>query len=647
MDFSLRKEEAVPPIQENTDTDTGKISKKRRLPSAINRGVGVVACLMTLYHLYTAVAGTPNWIVHRPTHVMFFMVIGLITYKSTKKDTKFALGVDIGLALVALLCWVYVMINATRISTFIYAVTPIYLLDKIVIVALMLITVELTRRTTGWALIIVAGFFALQTLYARYFPGFLNGPGTKLSTYLIQMFFTADGFFGTCIGTSATFVFLFIVFGAFLEGTGVGEYFIDLSSDCTRNLRGGAAKCSILASGLFGTISGSAVSNVYATGIFTIPLMKRAGFPPKFAGATEAVASTGGSLMPPVMGSTAFLLADFVGVSYLAVAKAAFLPAILYYVSLWFFIDLEAKKLKLSSATGVPMKHSVKHYLKNSYLFVPMVCMVVTLLVGYSTFMAAFVSICSTLVVALINDRSRLRLKNVLAIMDTAGRTAVSIAAPLACASIVVASIHMTGTGLKLTTMIMRLSGGSLPMAMLLTMLVTVFLGMGLPTPAAYTIVAIFAPTALLNFGVPKLSAHLFCFYYAVLSAITPPVALAAYAGGALAGETATKTGFYAMKLGAVAFVIPWIFVYTNELFMEGSVLAIVWAMVTAVVGVYELASGLQGYCFEIKLNPALRGLLLIGAVCMILPGMYTDAIGVVPLALSWVLNRRGHLARA
>jgi len=611
-------------------------SKKRELSGPFNIFVGFIACSMTIYHLYTAVTGTPNWVIHRPTHVMFFMVLGFLTYKGTKRDSKTAFSIDLICAVSAFLIWLYIMQNFDRISTFIYYVTPVYFLDELAIILLLLFTIELTRRTTGWSLILVTVFFVVQTLFARYFPGFLGGPGTSFSTFLTQMFFTADGYFGTCINTSATFVFLFIVFGAFLEGTEVGDYFISFSSDCTRKLRGGAAKCSILASGLFGTISGSAVSNVYATGIFTIPLMKKSGFSPKFAGATEAVASTGGSLMPPVMGATAFLLADFVGVPYISVAKAALLPALLYYLSLWFFIDFEARKNKISFNVNSKMQYSYLHYLKKAYLFLPMVCIVALLLLGYSTFMAAFVAICSTLFVGLLNNPATLHPRNILAILDKAGRTAITIAVPLACASIVVASIHMTGTGLKLTTMIMRISGSSLVLALFLTMVATIFLGMGLPTPAAYMIVAIFAPTALVELGVPKLTAHLFCFYYAVLSAITPPVALAAYAGGALAGESASATGFFAMKLGAVAFIIPWIFVYTQELLMEGGMLSILWAFSTAVVGVYQFSAGIQKYCFGNKINSLQSILLIAGAICMIIPGFSSDFLGLSPLVIMW-----------
>lgn len=622
------------PVNDDTETEhageTG--SKYRKLPNWLNIIVIVFTCLMTVYHLYTAVAGVPNWVIHRPTHVMFFMVIGFITLKSTKKDSKAALAIDCLLAIVSLAMWVYIEVNYDRISTFINYVTPVYTMDWIVIILMVLFTLELTRRNTGWILVGIAVFFILQTLRAKAFPGFLKGPNMKLTSYLNNMLFTSDGFFGSIISTSASFVFLFIVFGSFLSVTSVGDYFIDLASDITRNMRGGSAKTSILASGLFGSISGSQVANVYATGTFTIPLMKANGFSPLFSGALEAVASSGGALLPPVMGATAFLVADFVGIPYIQVAVAAVIPALLYYFSLWCYVDSETQKMGLQKSKDVERKHPRSYYFKKIYLIAPMVSLVFMLLKGYSTFMAASVSIATTLIVAFINDPKSLKPKNIIRMLDKSGRTGTSIAIPLACASIVVASIHLSGTGLKLTTMIMRASGDSLPIALLLTMLVTIFLGMGLPTPAAYTIVAIFAPTALIKLGVSKLAAHLFCFYYACLAAITPPVALAAYAGASLSGASPNKTGFYAVKLGIVAFVIPWIFIFAPELLMNGAALSIIIASVTAFIGVYELVSGMQGFCFGEPIPLAVRAILVIAAFGLIIPGTLTDIIGIVPL---------------
>ncbi|MCL2569461.1 MAG: TRAP transporter fused permease subunit [Oscillospiraceae bacterium] len=641
LSFLKRKKLATEGASEAEAEPKKVLSMKRELPPWLDLIVKVIAIGMTVYHLYTAAFGMPNWVIHRPTHVAFFMVLGFLIYKGTKKDSKIAFAIDIVCCLLVVAIWAYIMVHFDRIASFIHPISPLFMTDYVVIILLMLFAVELTRRTTGWALIFVAIFFTLQTLFTSYFPGLLGGPSVRPRTYITQMFFSADGFFGICIGVSSTFIFLFIVFGAFLQGTGVGPYFISLATDATRNMRGGAAKCSLLGSALFGSISGSAVANVYATGIFTIPLMQRAGFTARFAAATEAVGSTGGALLPPIMGATAFLVADFVGVPFLYVATAALIPALLYFLSLWFFIDIEARKLGLGAVLGTPRQHSTMYYVKGLYLFLPLLAIVAFLLMGYSTFMAAFYAILATVVVGIIRNPRNMNIKNILNMMDNAGRTAVSIAAPLACASIVVASIHMTGVGLRITTMIMRISGESLPIALLLTTLVSIVVGLGLPTPAAYMIVAIFAPAALVELGVPLLTAHLFVFYYAVLSSITPPVGLAAFAAGAIANESAIKTGLCAMRLGVVAFIIPWIFVYAGELLMMGSPIAIIVAAVTAAIGVYALTAGIQGYCFDRKTGLVLRIALLIGAVMLIVPGFQTDLIGILPLIAAYVLKKR------
>lgn len=600
----------------------------RPLSGILDRFVSIVAIAMSLYHVYTAVFGTPEWLRHRPLHVCFAMVIGFLTYKSSKKaDNTFSVIRDIIFSLLAASIYLYIVLNFKRFSLYMFPITKLNNLDYVFIVLTFLFIIELTRRTTGWALIIVSLLFMGQTLFAKYLPGFLNGPGVHWKSYLSYMFLTSDGLFGSTVNVSASYVFLFVMFGVFMEATGVGQFFIEFASTLTSGLRGGAAKCSVLASGLFGSISGSAVANVYATGTFTIPLMKKAGFKPKFAGATEAVASSGGAIMPPVMGSTAFLIADFIGVSYLTIAKSAIIPAILYYLSLWLFVDMEAQKMDMRKAEKV--KVDWKHTLKNSYMMLPIVVIIVIILMGRSVFRAAFIAILTTLIVGLIHDPKSVSPKNILKMLDQSGRMSVSIAAPLACASIVVGSIQLTGLGLKLTSLIVHMANGQLWIAMMLTMIITIILGMGLPTPAAYLLVAIFAPSALAQFGVPVLTSHMFCFYYAAFSTITPPVAMAAYAGGNLAGANVNKTGFTAMKLGIAAYIIPWIFTFSNALFLEGSIFTIIQAIVTALVGIYALAGGVQGLFMNKKIGWLCRILLLSSAVCMIISGTSTDLIGL------------------
>lgn len=622
---------------ERIGVDTKSEGKMRKFTGGgLNHLVAIIAICMTVYHLYVSVMGLPEWMLHRPLHVSFFLVIGFLTVKCSKKpDTVPKIIIDFICALLAAGIYAYILLNYKRFSYYLFMVTKLTMLDYVVIVITFLLVLEMTRRTTGWPIIIVGMVFMFYTLFARQMPVAIRGASVSLKNYLAYMFCVSDGLFGSTVSISSTYVFLFIVFGVFLEKSGVGEFFIDFAAKCTSGLRGGSAKCSILASGLFGSISGSAVANVYATGTFTIPMMKKAGFKNETAGAMEAVASSGGAIMPPVMGSTAFLMADFLGISYAAICKAAIIPAICYYLSLWFMADFEAYKLGMHK---IPKNEREKidfnAFFKQIYLITPIVVIIVAILMGKSIFRAAFLAIISTIIVGIIRDPKCMSPKNLLAVLDESGRSAVSIAAPLTCAAIVVGTINLTGIGLKLTSIIMRVGGDSLAMVLFLTMTLTIILGMGLPTPAAYMLVAIFAPSALVNFGISPLTAHMFCFYYAAFSTITPPVAMAAYAGGNLAGCSATKTGWVSCRLGIAAYIIPWIFVYSNALLLEGHIVGIIQAIVTALIGVYMLASGVQGVFADARIKWPMRIIALGSALCMIISGTTTDLIGVALLAI-------------
>lgn len=599
----------------------------RQLTGGFGLVVSVFAIAMSAYHLYTALFGTPEWIIHRPLHVMFFLVIGFFLYKGSTHDSPVKFCLDLLLAVVSLGGVIYILLNYERIAEYQFMVSEVTSFDYAIGIVMILLVLEMTRRTTGWALVCVALIFMANTLLTRYLPGALRGPGIPWKTYIEYMLFTSDGIFGSTVNISSSYVFLFIVFGAFLDDTGVGQYFIDIAVRLTSTLRGGSAKASILASGLFGSISGSAVANVYATGTFTIPMMKKAGFSAAFAGATEAVASSGGAIMPPIMGSAAFLMADFLGIPYTKIAIAAFLPAILYYLSLWFIIDLEAVKFGMKKGDRC-VKINVMDYLKNSYMALPIVAIVVFIVQGYTVFMAAFYAILLTLGVGFIHDPKCLMPRHVLKTLDKAGRSAVTIAAPLTCAAIIVGSIQLTGVGLKLTSMIVKMANGQMAIALFLTMVITIILGMGLPTPAAYLLVAIFAPGALANFGVTPLTSHMFCFYYAAFSTITPPVAMAAYAGGNLAGASVNQTGFTAMKIGIAAYLIPWVFVFSDGLLMQGSMLIIVQAFITGVLGIYCLSCSVQGFFLECKVGCLLRIMLFLASICMIISGTISDLVG-------------------
>ena len=387
-------------------TNSDAAGGARKFDGGLDRVISFIAIAMTVYHLYVAIFGLPEWLVHRPLHVAFFLCLGFLMYRgSKKKDYGAGIVIDLILAAASVFVYIYILMNFDRLSRYMFMVTKLTAMDYFVIVLTFFLILEITRRTTGWSIIIVAAVFVVYTLYAKYMPAAIRGASVSLKNYLAYMFCVSDGLFGSTVNISSTYVFLFIVFGCFLEASGVGKFFIDFATHCTSGLRGGSAKASILASGLFGSISGSAVANVYATGTFTIPLMKKAGFKNEVAGATEAVASSGGAIMPPVMGSTAFLMADFLGVSYAAICKAALIPAILYYLSLWFMLDMEAWRLGMKK---VPKSErdafDWKDFFKQIYMVAPIVVIIVVLLMGKSVFRAAFLAILTTIAVGLIHD---------------------------------------------------------------------------------------------------------------------------------------------------------------------------------------------------------------------------------------------------
>ncbi|KJS21751.1 MAG: hypothetical protein VR72_09060 [Clostridiaceae bacterium BRH_c20a] len=624
-------------IEKNTNIVVTEEAKKRELSGFWKPLVRYIAAAMSIFHLYTAVFGIPEALVYKPIHLTFALVIGFLIYPSSKKVGKKIHFYDLLGLLISVGSLVYMLLNYERISWRMLYTDPILPAEFFFGIASLLLVLEMTRRTMGWPLVLVALAFTVHTLFGQYFPGILHHTGISFPMFIEHMYLTTEGLWGMPLGVSATYVFLFILFGCFLEVTGVGDYFIKLATLLTSGSRGGPAKASILASGLFGSISGSAVANVYGTGIFTIPLMKRIGFQGNFAGAVEAVASSGGALMPPVMGSAAFLMADFLGMPYIQIAKAAILPAILYYLCLWFIIDKRATYLGIGCYEVQDINK--RDLLKQTYLLLPVITIMGLLILGYTPFYSAFWTICITIIISYFNKDTRLNLTRFIDALSDGGSKAVSIASAMACAAIVVGAINLTGLGLKITSIVLQLAGGNLPVVLFLIMLITLILGMGLPTPAAYLIAAIFGPSALISLGVTPLSAHLFIFYYAALSTITPPVAMAAYAGADVAKADANRTGFTAMRLGAAAYIIPWFFIYSPALILDGDIVSIVFAAVSAVIGIYALASGIEGVIIT-KINWPLRLILIVSALTLIKPGIATDIFGYLVLGIIYFYQR-------
>ncbi|MDE7064472.1 MAG: TRAP transporter permease, partial [Desulfovibrionaceae bacterium] len=456
----------------------------------------------------------------------------------------------------------------------------------------IVLVLEATRRIVGLPIALVALVFLLYAKFGAYIPGMLGHRGFSFSRIISHMYLTTEGIFGMPLGVSASFVFLFILFGAFLHSTGLGKFFIDLALAAAGRYVGGPAKVAVLASGFFGTISGSSVANTVSTGTFTIPLMKSVGYRGSFAGAVEAASSTGGQIMPPIMGAAAFIMAQFLGVGYVEIAKAALIPALLYYLAVGFMVHMEAKRLGLK---GIPKERLPRtwHVLREGgYLLIPIFVLIYLLMQGYTPLKAAYYCILSTVIISAVannwkawrgasyNNESEASAllecnvatgKDILQAMENGGRLALGVAAACACTGLVIGVVTLTGMGLKLANTIVTLSGDSFMLTLLFTMCASIILGMGLPTTAKYIVLATIAAPAIQHFDVPVFAAHLFIMYFGILADLTPPVALAAYAAAGIARADPNATGFMAVKMALAVFLIPYIFCYNPGLLMIGA----------------------------------------------------------------------------
>ncbi|MEI5906568.1 TRAP transporter permease [Bacillus spongiae] len=510
----------------------------------------------------------------------------------------------------------------------------------------VLLVLEATRRAVGLPITIIAVTFLLYMYYGRSMPGFLSHRGYDLEDIVKTMFFTGEGILGTPLYVSATFIFLFLLFGSFLVKTGVGQYFNDLAVAIAGKRTGGPAKVAIFSSALQGTISGSSVANVVTSGSFTIPMMKKLGYKKEFAGGVEAAASTGGQLMPPIMGAAAFLMVEFIGgVTYWEIAKAAAIPALLYFTGIWIMTHFEAKRIGLRGLTDDEMPNK-KEVFKKIYLLIPILTVVVLLVSGMSVMRAALWSIVSTIVVSAIRKDTRIGLKKGIEALVDGARTALAVAAATACAGIIVGVVTKTGLGLKLANGLVDLAASlantadtKLLLTLFFTMIASIILGMGSPTTANYVITSTIAAPAIILLGAPELAAHLFVFYFGIIADITPPVALAAFAASGVSGGEPIRTGFNAAKLAIAAFIIPYMFVLSPELLMiDTTASELLWIIFTAVTGMIAIGAGMIGFWYR-KLNWIERIISVIGGLLLIYPQITTDFIGLAIFVIIFVIQ--------
>lgn len=611
-------------------------SNVRKLAGNLGKVITLIAIVMSLFHLYTAGFGILLAMKQRAMHLMFVFVLGFLMYPASKRFDKtkiqffdwFLAGGGIIVTGYILMFYEELVRRGGRPTS----------LDMVMGVIAIILVLEVTRRSIGPQLPIIATIFLIYTIVGPYIPGILGHRGYSVQRLVNQMYMTTEGIFGTPLGVSATFVFMFILFGSFLEITGVGQFFIDVAFAAAGTRKGGPAKAAVIASGFMGSISGSSIANTVTTGAFTIPLMKKVGYEPTFAGAVEAAASTGGQILPPIMGAAAFIMSEFTGIPYIQIIASAVVPALLYYLGVITMVHLQASKKGLVGMKKEDLPVFKTVFLEGFHLLIPLVG-VVFLLIRFTPLRAAYWSIIIAMAVSMLRAHTRIGIKDILSALEEGAKKAIGVAAACACAGLIVGVVTLTGLGLTFANLIVNLAGGLLLPTLFLTMIASIILGLGLPTTAKYIVLATMAVPALLELGVPLLAAHLFVLYFGVIADVTPPVALAAYAGAGIAGGDSFKTGIQALKLGSAGFLIPYIFAMSPELllvdvtFFEAGL-----AIITACLGVVAFGSAVQGYLLtNTKIYE--RIMFLISALLLIHPNKLVDLAGFGILVVAVILQ--------
>ncbi|MEA4876965.1 TRAP transporter permease [Aminobacterium sp. MB27-C1] len=600
--------------------------------------ITALAVGMSLFHFYTSGFGLLLAMKQRSLHLAFVLVLVYLLYPARETSKKDGIPwYDFILAAMAAFSTLYLfvefeeMVNRAGLPT---------TMDIIVGFMGIILLLEATRRVSSPILPCIAIFFLFYCYFGRYFPQMFQHRGFNIQRIINHMYLGTEGVFGIPLGVSATFVFMFILFGSVLEQTGMGRFIIDLAMALAGGATGGPAKVAVLSSGFMGSISGSSVANVCTTGMFTIPLMKSVGYKPHFAGAVEAVASTGGQIMPPVMGAAAFIMAQFMGVPYVHVALAAVVPALLYYFAVMVQVHLEATRLGL---TGLPREKLPKLFklLKaKGHLLLPLIAIVYFLLSGYTPLKAAYYGIIISIAVSFLNKETRLTPQKLKLALESGAKGALGVACACATVGIIVGTATLTGLGLRIASAIVAIAGGKLLPTLLLTMIACILLGAGLPTTANFIVTSTMAAPALFQLGVPPMAAYMFVLYFGIAADLSPPVALAAYAGAGIAGAEPMRTGVTAVKLALAGFIVPYIYVFNPMLVLVNfSPLPFTMAIITAILGVFLLGMSTIGY-YKAPMAWWKRIIALGGALGLLIPGWQTDLIGLIILIGIHILQK-------
>ena len=616
----------------------------------------IVSILFVAFQLYATLSGAITAQILRASHLAFVQFLAFLLFPATKKLPKDTLPFyDVLLGLAGAGCWMYIVINFQQLVRRSGNNTT---LDVVIGIIGILILFESCRRIVGLPIMTIAAIFIIYAFTGKYLPGFLHHRGYSLQRVVCHLFYNTEGIMGIPIGACSSFIFLFILFGALLEKTGIGQFFIDLCNAIAGGASGGPAKVAVLSSALLGTVSGSSVSNTVGSGSFTIPMMKRLGYKGEFAGAVEASASTGGQLMPPIMGAAAFLMAESLGMPYITIVKAAVIPALLYFTGIFITVHLEAKKLGLKGLPREQLPKFLPLFLGKGYMILPLVVIIWFLCAGKTAVFAALMGIVSCLVIGIVvsivdlakGRKPTFGSRDLIDVMCAAARNIISVAIACGMAGIIIGIVTLTGLGLKLGAGLVSLAGGKLFLTLIFTMLASIILGMGAPTTANYLITSTITAGAIIQLGVEPLAAHMFAFYFGIIADVTPPVALAAIAGAAIAKARPMKTAFNATKLAIGAFIIPYMFVYNSQMLMiDASIGRILFIIATALIGMFGISVALEGYGFNftgilhgtdkskglvITLDVIERVLFAAAGLLCVIPETRSDIIGLSMMAM-------------
>jgi TRAP transporter 4TM/12TM fusion protein len=600
------------------------------LRSGYNIAVYIIAVGAAVLSLFSVYHGLFNPRMQRSLHLMFMLPLAFLLFPARDNSPKDRPSIpDFVLALLAVAVCSIGTLELERLENRWIFATDLLPHEIIFGSINVLLILEATRRSVSTVLAYLATAVLIYLPLGPYLPGILKHDGFPFQRMVEMMYLDTDqGIYGMLTGVSATYVILFVLFGAFILYAGAGVFFTDFATAVAGRSRGGPAKVAVVSSGLFGTMTGVAVANVYVTGSVTIPLMIRTGYRPSFAGAVEAAASTGGQYMPPVMGAAAFVMAEITGISYFHIALGASISAVLYFVAVGSMVHFEALRLGLS---GVAEKEipTYKKVFRESYLFIPVVAIIYMLLHGYSPMKAALYAIVISVVTSYFRRETWMTPQKIVGAMNMGARNTIMVAMACACAGMIIAVMTHTGLGLSFSSMIIASSGGVLLIALFLVMIVSLILGIGLPTTAAYVLTAALAAPALERMGVDQLAAHLFVFYFAIIACVTPPVSICAYAGAGIADADPVETGFAAAKLAIAGFIVPYMFVYNPALVTRGTLTEICFSSVTALIGVVVLAGGLQGWLLR-KTGNIEKWLVVAAGIALVVPHLWVTLVGFI-----------------